>query len=109
MKGVVKIARFRNQKYYNYLRSDKWQEKRKAVFERALKNANCNNLHGICERCGYKPWKPILQVHHLTYERLYDEDLSDLMLVCPRCHRELTEEARMKKLEAEMQEKDMKN
>lgn len=35
--------------------------------------------------CGYEPWKP-LQVHHRTYERIGNEGLDDLIVVCPRCH-----------------------
>lgn len=103
MKGVRKIARFKNQKYYNYLHSPEWQQKRQAVIERSRSNApvgSGSNPFGRCEKCGYSPFRPgVLQTHHLTYERLYNEDLGDLLLVCPRCHQKLTEEARMKKLE----------
>lgn len=73
--------------YKQYLRSDKWQKIRQAVFERALKNANCNNRHGICERCGYQPWKPCLQLHHKNYDSVYHERLEDLILLCPNCHK----------------------
>ena len=79
-----------NLRYRNYLLSDAWQQKRKAVFERAQRNANTNNRLGVCEKCGYKPWKPNLQIHHLTYERIYNEPLDDLILLCPRCHYEET-------------------
>ena len=33
--------------YKKYLLSKEWQEKRKKVFERALKNANSNNEYNI--------------------------------------------------------------
>ena len=73
--------------YRKYLQSQKWQEKRKKVFERALKNANSTNRFGVCEKCGYQPWRPILQVHHLTYERVFHEEIEDLILLCPKCHK----------------------
>lgn len=77
-----------NKKEYRaYLQSPKWKALRQLVFERARKNANSNNLFGVCEKCGYQPWKPILQVHHLTYERVFHEELDDLILLCPRCHK----------------------
>lgn len=42
-----------------------------------------------CQRCG-KTWapgfKPTLDLHHLTYERLGSERDSDLELVCQACH-----------------------
>ena len=63
--------------YAEYIRSAAWREKRLAVILRC---------RGICERCGL--W-PVVNVHHLTYERLGDEPLSDLLGVCVRCHEEL--------------------
>lgn len=51
--------------YKQYLHTDKWKQKKAEVFKRALTNANSNNLHGVCEQCGYEPWKPCLQVHHI--------------------------------------------
>ena len=72
--------------YRDYLKSPEWQQLRQKVFQRALRNAGSNNLHGICERCGYQPWKPCLQLHHKTYENIYHEKLDDLILLCPRCH-----------------------
>lgn len=69
--------------YENYLKSPHWQELRKAK----IKEQNFQ-----CERCGEfgrrTPWQTIigLQVHHLTYERLWQEELSDLEVVCRPCH-----------------------
>lgn len=63
--------------YHEYMRSDKWREKRRQVILRA---------GGTCERCHL--W-PIVNVHHLTYERLGDELLEDLLGVCTRCHRSM--------------------
>lgn len=60
--------------YYEYLCSDQWKEKRKSIIER------CNN---ICENCKSKP---VEDVHHLTYERLGNELLEDLLGLCKECH-----------------------
>lgn len=79
-----------NSIYRRYLFSKKWKQKRQQVFERAKKNANTDNQFGVCERCGYKPYKPCLQVHHLTYANLFNEPLEDLILLCPKCHKEET-------------------
>ena len=76
-----------DKKYRAYLLSDAWKKKKQAVFERARKTAGTDNLHGVCEKCGYKPYKPCLQVHHKTYAHIYNEPLEDLELLCPRCHR----------------------
>lgn len=39
-----------------------------------------------CENCG-KPRTPAgLDVHHLTYERLFEENPEDLILLCGGCH-----------------------
>jgi 5-methylcytosine-specific restriction endonuclease McrA len=66
--------------YAKYIRSPEWKAKRTEVILRA---------QGKCERCGL--W-PIVNVHHLTYARLGDEDPTDLLGVCSRCHTELHED-----------------
>lgn len=70
--------------YYEYLLSPQWLDKVEAVRRRS---------GGRCERIkqpGYKRCGgPADDVHHKTYERLYCEELSDLVDVCRDCHREL--------------------
>ncbi len=61
-------------KYNEYLRSPEWKAKR----EERLKI--CNN---ICEYCGKAP---AAHVHHLTYERIYNETMDDLRGICLDCH-----------------------
>lgn len=95
--------------YKQYLKSEKWQEKREAVFIRALKNANSTNQHGVCERCGYEPHKPCLQVHHKTYEHVYDELLEELELLCPNCHRAETEKNKQEKAKTVADENNKKS
>ena len=80
--------------YRAYLKSDKWKAKRQAVFDRALKNANSDNRFGVCEKCGYKPWKPCLQVHHLSYEHIGNERLEELIQLCPNCHKKMHQESK---------------
>lgn len=63
------------QSYKEYIRSDEWKEKRRQRLEFA-KNR--------CELCFRES---ALDVHHRTYERLGDERLSDLIVLCRTCHR----------------------
>jgi 5-methylcytosine-specific restriction endonuclease McrA len=60
--------------YRTYLASPEWSAIRAAIFQRA---------QGTCECCESFP---ATQVHHLTYERIGHEELSDLMAVCSFCH-----------------------
>lgn len=60
--------------YANYLNSKEW--KRKAtIIMRKYKHK--------CVLCG--SWAT--EVHHLTYERVYFEDVRDLIAVCSECHK----------------------
>lgn len=60
--------------YNAYLLSPRWARIRSKVMERA---------HGVCEGCRENP---AVQVHHLTYNRVGNEMLFDLVAVCHRCH-----------------------
>lgn len=60
--------------YEAYLRTPEWRAVRGLVFER------CG---GVCEICEESPAE---EAHHLTYERIGREELSDLMGVCKPCH-----------------------
>lgn len=63
------------ERYHEYLKSAAWLEKR----EQRLK------IDGHrCAMCGAKHG---LQVHHLTYEHLYQENAeTELVTLCKRCH-----------------------
>lgn len=63
--------------YNRYLASPQWQEKRRKVLGRCK---------GICEGCGKRPAH---HIHHLTYDRVGDEMLFDLVAVCLDCHRRI--------------------
>lgn len=60
--------------YEDYLRSTDWRKKK----EEAIKRDG--------HRCRVCNGKTKLQVHHRTYARLYDEELSDLTTLCEKCH-----------------------
>ncbi len=62
--------------YRDYLKSNLWKDKRRQVLTRA---------NGKCERCKSIILDP--DVHHLTYERVGNERLDDLVVLCFPCHR----------------------
>lgn len=64
-------------RYNQYLLSDEWKSKREIVIKR------CG---GICQGCGINK---VEHIHHLTYERLFDEMLFDLVGVCRSCHQKI--------------------
>ena len=84
MAGNQKRTRFSWSEYVRYLRSDKWKRKRMALgFKRNF----------TCELCGTYA-RDAFEVHHKTYEHIYKEPLSDLMFLCPHCHRVLEAQKR---------------
>ena len=62
-------------KYHAYLKSLEWMVKREGLFTSRGKR---------CELCGAMKY---IQVHHLTYDNIYNEPLEDLLLVCRDCHK----------------------
>ena len=63
-------------KYRQYLASPEWKEIRRQIWGRC---------EGWCESCGDElkaGWAP----HHLTYDRIFHEDLTDLIALCRGCH-----------------------
>ena len=63
-----------NENYQEYLKSDTWQRKRKAVLKR-------DNY--LCKHCQKKKAQ---DVHHKTYDNVGREPLSDLVSLCRECH-----------------------
>jgi 5-methylcytosine-specific restriction endonuclease McrA len=61
-------------RYEAHLQSAKWKALREKVIERAK---------GYCEGCGHNK---ATQAHHLSYERMGEEMLFDLVAVCDDCH-----------------------
>ena len=68
------MSTLRSNSYEAHLRSPLWQQLRKQVLDAA---GHC------CERCREAI---AYEVHHVTYERLGHERLSDLEALCPNCH-----------------------
>ena len=60
--------------YQIYLNSQKWKDKRKKVLE---------YWDHKCATC-YSPIN--LHVHHRTYARVGKEKLTDLIVLCSKCH-----------------------
>jgi 5-methylcytosine-specific restriction endonuclease McrA len=60
--------------YDEYIHSVEWRKKRAYVIYLA---------NGRCQKCGKET---PLEVHHLNYDRLYREKLTDLQAVCKDCH-----------------------
>lgn len=59
-----------NEEYSEYLHSDEWQRKR---------NRRLAMSGGRCEACGSNKR---VEVHHLTYEHIYNEEMADLLPLC---------------------------
>lgn len=68
--------------YRQYLASPDWQERRKGFLA----------INNCCARCDIPRWlaeiayDQDLNVHHLSYANLGDEDDNDLEPLCRRCH-----------------------
>ena len=62
--------------YKEYLKSKKWK---------ILRSKRLRKDKYKCKKCG----KKATQVHHLTYCRIYNEYLSDLISLCTKCHKRL--------------------
>jgi 5-methylcytosine-specific restriction endonuclease McrA len=61
--------------YAKYIKSARWRN----ISEAMKKHAKY-----VCARC--KTHTPILEVHHKNYERLGNERMSDLEVLCMPCH-----------------------
>jgi 5-methylcytosine-specific restriction endonuclease McrA len=71
--------------YEKYLAGPHWQALRK----RKLEQQKSELGHNCCEECREQPEvtrETALHVHHRTYERLGEERLEDLSIICRPCH-----------------------
>jgi 5-methylcytosine-specific restriction endonuclease McrA len=76
-----------NQQHAEYIKTPQWQLVRDRKFAEQLERRGFS----FCERCGEKEPEQVaretaLHVHHLTYERLGEELLEDLQIICRPCH-----------------------
>jgi hypothetical protein len=60
--------------YDAYLKTDAWRRRRDLVLKR------CG---GVCEGCGEAP---ATEVHHASYEHVFEEFLFELLGLCHACH-----------------------
>ena len=77
--------------YHRYMASREWALKRQEIRARS---------GGRCERCKRGE---VTSVHHVTYERLGRELLSDLLAVCKPCHEWLSGKSDLDPVVAEAQ------
>ena len=62
-------------KYKKYLLSDEWAQLKIDLFDHRGRE---------CERCGSDKY---LQVHHLSYKNIFNEEPEDLEILCKSCHK----------------------
>ena len=67
--------------YKAYINGEEWAAKRRDFLASGLATHEC-------QACG-QPREIGFHVHHRTYKRLGNEHLTDLVLLCPDCHRDL--------------------
>ena len=68
-----------NKEYKKYLESTEWAELRIDLFlERGFSCEKCNKK--------FKSQKG-LEMHHKTYENIFNEEPEDLIILCSSCHR----------------------
>jgi hypothetical protein len=76
LKGQKTQYRYAGDITYNeYIDSKQWKLLREWLFHFRGKK---------CEKCGKKTY---LNVHHVTYDRLYHELPNDLIILCRECHK----------------------
>lgn len=78
---IVRCSNYerRHSLYYAYLHSDEWKYRK----TQALKRAGYR-----CSLCGTGK---NLEVHHITYKNLFNENDDDLLAVCKNCHNKIHE------------------
>lgn len=64
--------------YKRYLKSPRWEAKRKMYFAKYGR---------VCQAC--KKRGGPLNLHHKSYDNLFNEPLADLVALCLDCHREV--------------------
>lgn len=64
--------------YFRHLRSIEWQR---------IRNSELLRAGYKCESCGAQWPDTKLQIHHLHYESVGDEQEGDLKVLCDPCHR----------------------
>ncbi len=73
--GAARLAELRAMPYRQYLRTPEWRETRAAALVRAEHHCQWNAAH-----------EGPLHVHHNSYDRLGEERVADLIVLCETCH-----------------------
>ena len=78
IKQLVYLIKENKMSYKKYLKTKEWNKIRSKV---------CSRDKGKCKKCGKKG----NEVHHLTYEHIFNEEfyLKDLILLCRECHEKI--------------------
>lgn len=71
----------RKEFYISYLKSDTWSLLRLFIFD--IRDGKCEQCNTTIDKYN------LFNVHHITYERLGSERLSDLALLCMECHEKI--------------------
>ena len=73
-----------SERYESYMKSPEWENMK------AKRREIDGNRCAMCGRPGSTCKRMELQCHHITYERLGDEDVfKDLVTLCGSCHKKL--------------------
>lgn len=76
---------YKRMSYHKYLTTYHWE---------LVKQTKLDEVDHRCQVC-YSPKK--LNVHHRTYERLGNEKLTDLTVLCQECHQLFHDNGKLKK------------
>ena len=76
----LKRYAYNRQDYLDYLKSEKWMDKKKVRFFLDK---------GTCQECGKKLEFRQSHCHHKSYDWLYEEPMEDLETLCRYCHIEI--------------------
>ncbi len=74
-KNAAKQKKKRKKEYRSYLKSFEWNQIKEELFSVRGK---------VCEECTSTKR---IEVHHLTYENIFNEEPEDLMILCRECHK----------------------
>lgn len=72
--GDRSLVKIKSGEYNKYLHSASWRKFRQTIID--LRGRECQ----LCQS------KHNIQVHHMTYKRVGNEDIRDVLVVCEDCH-----------------------
>jgi hypothetical protein len=78
------VPRELREHYDKYMETAQWRVLRRKIYKRAKKR--CELCHALPAVTGGQRPRRAQAVHHVTYDRLFFERLTDLLAVCFTCH-----------------------